>query len=272
MIFLTISISVGGIIYSTMVCVYSLSTGPVNSIEAVYKNAFDDAFVILNAVLSISGWLLFLATAGSTTPLVAGLFVMAEAVFVMKELINMALFYGYDAAAINPQDSAEMISQQLRAIKALEVHKNTMWVKLVAAICLTLIIAAWCLVPEGLVVGALSLLAIGLVYLIEHIALERIKDAMVVPLKPMIDAGTDIDTPWWEDSFELKTTPRRELKASNDDSYDMDQGKEWYHESTPAVGLASKTGLFNRKSTQPKLMQEACASENQISQSPVMAW
>ena len=261
MILLTMTISVGGIIYSTIVCVYSLSTGPVNSIETVYKNAFDDAFVILNAVLSISGWLLFLATAGSTTPLVAGLFVMAEAVFVMKELINIALFYGYDAAAINPQDSAESISQQVLAIKALDAHKNTMWVKLVAAVCLTLIIAGWCLVPEGLVVGALSLLAIALVYLIEQIALERIKDAMVVPLKPMIDAGTDIDAPWWEDPCELKTTPRRDLEASNDESCDIDQGHDWYHESNHSTGLTSQVGLFSRKQIQAKSMQKRCVSD-----------
>ena len=141
---ITIFISIAGIAYSITMCVYGVSDYHAKSIASVYQQAFDDFFLLINTGVSIVAWLLFLSTAGTTTPLVAAFFVLAEAVFIMKELINIALFYWYERPAINLFASQE--SQRYQAQIAIEfnAHEEMIWVNLVSSVLLTAIGSRYC--------------------------------------------------------------------------------------------------------------------------------
>ncbi len=254
---LTLFISVAGIVYSVTAAVYSVSGAEIKSMDSVYRQAFDDFFVLLNAGISIVAWLLFLSTAGTTTPLVAGLFILAEAVFILKELINLALFFWYETPSINRDTRPDIQRHQARLAIEVEAHEKRAWVGLVSAIGLTGIIAGWCMVPESLIVGGLSLIAMGLIYWERHDAIERIEAEMAAALHAVVDEIT----PWWMNGNE--STVQVDLMASNEGLGDMDRCEDWHHRDTPVSGRASQEGLFSRKSDYRRAENDPCTSGNQ---------
>lgn len=264
----TFLISISGIVYSVTVAIYSISDTQIKSIDAVYQHAFDDFFVILNAWISIIAWLLFLSSAGTTTPLVAVLFILAEAVFVLKEGINLALFCCYEARSINRDASADIQRHQARLAIEVEAQEKKAWVNLVSALWLTVIVAGWCMVPESLVVGALSLIAMGLVYWERHDAIERIETEKATILQPIVDELTS----WWMDGNELSMKSRVciGLVASNDGSRDRDRWADWHHRDAPVTGCSSQAGLFSRKSDYNRTGNDVCVSDNQRNHQSVM--
>ena len=261
---LTLFISVAGIVYSVTVAFYSMSDVEIKSMDSVYRQAFDDFFVLLNAGISIVAWLLFLSTAGTTTPLVAGLFILAEAVFILKELINLALFCWYETASFNRDTRPDI--QRHKACLAIEVeaHVKTAWVGLVSAIGLTVIIAGWCMAPESLVVGGLSLIAMGHIYWERHDVIERIDAEMALALQAVVD---DL-TPWWMNRNE--STVQVDLMASNEGLRNMDRCEDWHHRDAPVSGRASQEGLFSRKSDDRRAENEPYTSDNKRSHQSAM--
>jgi hypothetical protein len=242
---ITMFISIAGIAYSITICVYGVSDYQVKSIASVYQQAFDDFFVIMNAGISIVAWLMFMGTAGTTTPLVAALFVLAEAVFVIKELINIALFYWYKQPTINLFRSQE--NQRYAAQIAIEfnAHEEMIWVNLVSAVLLTGITAGWCLMPDNLLVGALSLIAMGIVYWEKYNAIEQIKTTRETALQTTVGKVV----PWWVESVEqIDPMPSHDAQppAYHNEDHHM-------HESL--TRSESRTGFFSRCGVQNRSRQ-----------------
>ena len=257
---LILIISIGGIAYSIIIGIYSVSNHHAESIDSIYQHAFDDFFVVLNTGISVIAWLLFLSTAGTTTPLVAALFILAEAVFVIKESINIALFYWYGAPTVNPHENpATRHRQMLNAIE-FKAFEEMAWVNLMAAVWLTGIIAGWCLVPESLVVGALSLIAMGIVYWVRHDASENIKVAMTTALQTTIDEWV----PWWEGVHEhrMESPGHVDFMASNDAENDTERNPDWHYRHAPVSGSVNQTGLFSRRNTHGLPKQTMHAEDN----------
>lgn len=258
---LTLVISIGGIFYSIIVGIYSVSNQHAESIDSIYQHAFDDLFVVLNTGISVIAWLLFLSTAGTTTPLVATLFILAEAVFVIKESINIALFYWYGSPMVNPHvNPTTRHHQMLNAIEFKAIEEMA-WVNLVAAVGLTSLIAGWCLAPESLVVGALSLIAMGTVYWVRNDAIQQIK----VTMKTTLQKTVDEEIPWWIGVHEprMKSSVQVDLKASNVGLRGMDPCEDWHHRDAPVSRVASQAGLFNRKLDYNRAGNDSCVSDNQ---------
>ena len=243
---LTILIAATGIAYSVTTGVYNVSDSPSESIASVYQNAFDDFFILLNVGISIIAWILFLSTAGTVTPLVASLFILAETIFIIKELISIAMFCWYGAPTINPHASPEIRSHQTQLVIEIEAHKNKAWVNLIAALWLTGIVAAWCLMPEIIVVGALSLVGIGLVHWQRSNAVDEIETTLKMASKRPMDEVI----PWWDDGHDsqMGLPVQINLMASNDAQSNIDLSNNWHQRNEPDAGFASQTGLFNRKS------------------------
>lgn len=251
----TILISVAGVAYSITMCVYGVSDYHAKSIASVYQQAFDDFFLLINAGISIVAWLMFLSTAGTTTPLVAALFVLAEAVFIMKELINIALFYWYERPEINLFASKESQRYQTQMAIEFNAHEEMIWVNLVSAVLLTGIIAGWCLMPDSLVVGMLSLIAMGIVYWEKYNAIQRIETAMETALQTTV--GELI--PWWMDGNEQRVEPVEQIDPmqTNDGEIPAYQNEDRYPIHASATGSASRTGLFSRCGVQNQPRQSA---------------
>ncbi len=239
----TIFISIAGIAYSITICIYGLSDHHVKSIPSVYQQAFDDFFTILNTSVSIVAWLIFMSTAGTTTPLVAALFVLAEAVFVIKELINLALFYWYEIPEVNPYANAEIQRHQVLLNIALDAYQNTTKVNLISALFLTAIVAGWCLMPESLLVGAVLSVAMGIVYWEKYNAIQNINVAMEAALQTTI--GEQI--PWWMDGKENQAEPTEQSNwmLSNNEKIPVSQKEEHYQMHASFIGSAGRTGFFS---------------------------
>jgi hypothetical protein len=244
---ITIIISIAGIAYSITMCVYGVSDYHAKSIASVYQQAFDDFFLLINTAISIIAWLMFMSTAGTTTPLVATLFVLAEAVFVMKELINMALFYWYEKPAVNLFTNQEHQRYQAQISIEFNAHEEMIWVNLVSAVLLTGIIAGWCLMPDSLLLGVLSLIAMGIVYWEKYNAIQRIVAALETTLQTTVGELV----PWWMEPVE-----QIDPMPSNDAELPAYQNEDRYPMHASVTGSASLTGLFSR-----------CGAQNQSKQS-----
>ena len=117
-------IAVSGMIYSIAMGIYSLSNPHATSLASAYQLAFNDFFVLLNTGISVAAWVLFLSSAGMTTPLVATLFILSELVFVIKEIINLSLFHWYAIPTVSLHASRELQRNQTRMLIAIEAHNH----------------------------------------------------------------------------------------------------------------------------------------------------
>lgn len=242
----TLVIAVSGMTYSIVMGIYSLSNPHATSLASAYQLAFNDFFVWLNTGISVAAWVLFLSSAGMTTPLVATLFILSELVFVIKEIINLSLFHWYDMPTIPLHASREIQRNQTRLAIEIEAHNHKAWVNLMSALWLTGIIAGWCLMPESLVVGAVSLIALGIVHWKKQHHVGQIEADMATKLQAIAEEST----PWWVGDMapRMESTAQSDLIAANDIPSDTDRLSDWHHEEMPSLGLASQSGIFSRKS------------------------
>lgn len=111
-------IAVAGIGYSLAIGVYSLSGCYSEEDASLSRQLFDVIFVVINTIITIIAWLLFISTSGTTTPLVAALFILADAVFVVKELVTLAgIYFGEKPKASLYLKSDLYCLQRIRVIK-----------------------------------------------------------------------------------------------------------------------------------------------------------
>lgn len=240
----TFIISIAGIAYSVTVAICNFSDPKIKSTNDVYQYAFDDLFVLLNAALSIIAWLLFLSTAGTTTPLVAALFIAAEAVFIFKEIITFALFNHYQVPLINRDVRFDISSPNARFLIEVDAHQKRAWVNLLSSILLTLITAGWCTVPESIIVGAFSLFAMGLVYWKKQDVTTQIERQMEHAVQVINKA-----TPWWASAPDIRneTTVQPDVMASNDALDNRGDREDWPYRNAPVSGKIRQMRLFDRK-------------------------
>ena len=259
---LTLFIAVSGITYSIIMGIYSRSTAHATSLASAYQLAFHDFFVWLNTGLSVIAWILFLSTMGATTPLVAALFILSELVFVIKESINLSLCHWYNMPTVDLNASRDIQRNQTRLVIEIEAHKDKSWVNLMSALWLTSIIAGWCFMPENLIVGAVSLIALGIVHWKQQYDVGQIETDVARKLQDIADQST----PWWVDDMapQMESTVQNDLIAAND-AGNTDRSRDWHHEEAPVLGIASQLGLFSRKSSGSRVARDACVVDHSAS-------
>lgn len=223
--------------------IHNLSDTHVTSLASAYQKAFHDCFVLLNMALSIGAWLLFLSTMGTTTPLVATLFILSEVVFVIKESINLSLFHWYDMPTVDLNANSGIQRNQTRLVLEIETHKDRSWMNLMSALWLTGIIAGWCIMPNNLIVGVVSLLALGIVHWKQYNDLDQIETDMARKLQDTADNSI----PWWVDdrALRIESVVQNDVIVENGAS-PIDRFRDWHHEETPSLGLVSQSGMFSR--------------------------
>ncbi len=195
--------SCGGLMYSVAAAIYTAYTvyeSPERS-SSMYQDFVDNLFIFAKKMLTISAYSVMLIAA-VTTPAVLILFVVADAILVMKEIATLAYIYLYENPGINPKSSMAEQHTQARELTDYEKRKYAAWVNIVSAILMTGIVAAWCFAPGGifLIVGAL--LAIGGVYFTTNYLIKQNEKKMDEVLKlrfaaieqgnrPSIDASSN---------------------------------------------------------------------------------
>lgn len=170
-------ISGAGLTYSVAIGIYTLyeyspdDENP-NQESYFYRLFRDNFFALLNTLLVSLAWTLLL-TAVVATPVVSVLFVVGEFAFVIKEITSLTYIY-FDNQIDNNLDSPLPEQQaQARHLADFNERKHAAWVNFAAALCLTVVIAAWCFVPGGLFLAAGCLLAMGVVHLLKHYAIAQ---------------------------------------------------------------------------------------------------
>ena len=121
--------------------------------------------------------------AAVTTPAVSILFVVADALMVMKEIATLAYMYLYENPRINPESSLAEQHIQARELTDFEKRKYAAWVNFVSAIVMTGLIAAWCFAPGGIFLVAGAILAMGGVYFATNYLIKQNEKKMDEVLK-----------------------------------------------------------------------------------------
>ena len=135
-------------------------------------------FALSSSATNLTAYILILAAA-ATGPIIATLFVIASFLLVIQELVYLAS---------HPRPKIEQSNQKeslLTLLNANQVHarneldydrrKNEIWINLAVAVALTVLVAIWCFVPGGVLLAVPVLATMGIVYLLQHQALQRIE-------------------------------------------------------------------------------------------------
>ena len=179
-----------GLIYAVATAAYTVYDTSVSSDVSFYQLFRENFSSVAKNALTIAAWsLVFVAAV--TTPVVSGLFVMAEAVLVIKESVSLAYIYLYDRPEINLKSSLTEQHLQARDLTRFETRRHTAWVNFAAAFLMTGIVAAWCFVPGGIFVIAGAVLAMAAVYLVKSYAIRENEKRMKVVLQ---DRFVNIET------------------------------------------------------------------------------
>ena len=156
-------ICAAGLGYSVAIALYTLYeyTPAVGREYSWYRLFKDNFFALSNSALVVSGWAILL-TAAASDPVITVLFIAAELVFVVEEIWNLVKLAYRNHPTIESPSLPEK-QQQARESADFEKRKHDVYVKLAAAILMTVIIAAWCLIPGGFLVPVICMASIGIV-------------------------------------------------------------------------------------------------------------
>lgn len=209
----------GGLIYASAIGIQTLYEHLTNEnkSESYYQQFKDNFFALSNIVLNITAWSLMI-TAAVTTPVISLVFIAADAVLIIKELVSLGYIYLSENPGIQPDSSFIDQQKQARELSDFETRRHNVWVNLAAAILMTAIIAAWCFAPGGIfVVAGVSLAAIGAVYLIKTYAIHENKVRMQGVLRARF---TEIELA--EESNKFQTASSLQQCVKSNDTTDLD--------------------------------------------------
>ena len=161
----------GGFVYSIVVAAYTAYEASLAN-QSFLKTLWDNFFIVAKNALVIAAWSILLISAVST-PVVAILFVVGDAVLVIQESLRLASMYWSKKPIIDADSPLSQQQTQAREQTNFESRQYAAIVHLVAAILMTAIIAAWCFTPGGWVVAAGSLVAIGALYLTKYYVMRE---------------------------------------------------------------------------------------------------
>ncbi|KTC84513.1 hypothetical protein [Legionella brunensis] len=165
-----IGLPILGLGYTVLRTFFYFYQNHVDAKKTLIERMRDNAFLIANTLLNIAAYSFWIQAAAPMTPLVAGLFVIASAVDVVKEIVSLV----HDHIRFRHHSiidaSSPLLAQQayIRQLYGFSRHKNALFINLGTSIILLGIMAAWCFVPGGLVVTLCSLAAIMLVSGLKH--------------------------------------------------------------------------------------------------------
>jgi hypothetical protein len=189
--FLTAStvVSIGGLGYTLALGMYRLyhyipEVEHTSNWLYCYDLLKNNAFELINTVLVAVAWGLMLTSLASN-PIISVLFVLGEFAFVVKEAVHLINSY------FLTDDNEQNPYQKARKNSDLAQRRYQLAINLTAAILLTIIIAAWCLVPGGLIVPGICLLAMAVVFASKQYAISRNQVAAADLLKKTLD---DLDS------------------------------------------------------------------------------
>lgn len=184
-----IGLPILGLIYNLSSTFYYFYQTQTDAKKVLFSRLQDNFFLLASTVINVTAYSFWIAAATPMTPLVAGLFVAASIVNVVKEIASLVQEYVKFRNLPHIQNPSALLVHQthLRQIHGFNKHRNVLLINLATSVLLVGVMAAWCFIPGGLIVTLGALASIGLLYGLKHFALKqndkRTRDALQKQLK-----------------------------------------------------------------------------------------
>lgn len=176
-----------GLIFTCLFKPYWLYQDFKNTAQPHFQRRVNSIMGLLRVSAEITTYILWGVAHGVITPLIAGLFIAQSTIDVIKEgvLLIRALWDIKNLKAQNTQEINEK-RDNLRPLNGACKRRNTAIIRLTASVALTGIMAAWCLLPAGLLVMLLCGGGMGLVYGVQSLAVKVNDNLMKRQLKTQL--------------------------------------------------------------------------------------
>ncbi|MBA2656319.1 MAG: hypothetical protein H0U70_04960 [Tatlockia sp.] len=130
----------------------------------------DNAFIIMSFSATTGAYIILVCTAAAMTPVIAGLYVAAAAIDVIREIFCLAqeYFVYLTGPPFDEDDQLSMHRTKAQRDFGFEKRRNILGFNVVAGVLIIAITALWCFLPGGMPATIFALTAIGLVHLIKN--------------------------------------------------------------------------------------------------------
>ncbi|KTD13273.1 hypothetical protein SAMN02746073_1865 [Legionella jamestowniensis DSM 19215] len=170
-----IGLPILGLIYNLSSTFYFVYQTQTDAKKDLFSRLYDNFFLLANTLINIMAYSFWIAAATPMTPLVAGLFVGASIVNVVKEVASLVQEYVKFQNLPAIQNPSDLLAHQtyLRQTHGFNKHRNVLLINLATSVLLVGVMAAWCFIPGGLMVTLGALTGIGILYGLKHFALKQ---------------------------------------------------------------------------------------------------
>lgn len=201
-----------GLTYTCAVASYSFYQNYYSQKQTTSKRVRDAAFLSANTLLNMAAYGVWIAASAVMSPLVAGLFVAATCVDVIKESViayqDRRAFKNSMAQLPQPgattEDNIAAAKDRARQDSGYRKHKAAAIINSTAAVILAVNMAVWCFFPGGILLTAGALATIGIVGLGRKWALnynEKSKRASLQTTLRAIEQEAGTDSARMEEGF-----------------------------------------------------------------------
>lgn len=174
-----------GAVFTTAVAIYSFHQTLTDKRLSMRRQFLENFFLSANLIFKYTAFGLLFTAMTTTTPIVATLFLLAEGVNVLKEVVNLIHLSIQNRQKQSLFSTSDLSSMQAKVREALDVEKqrNRVLVDLATGVLCAGVVAAWCFIPGGMMLALLAGISIGLIYLARYKAQHSIEKSFKMKLE-----------------------------------------------------------------------------------------
>lgn len=255
-----------GIIFTAGVALYSLYKNLYDKKMTLYQRFKDNFFLLADSALKFAAYGVLLAAATTVSPVSAILFVAAECLSVLKEVVNLAHMIFFDKWKLTAAEARniDLVLQHTRHQFDFIKRRDSLLINTALAIIMLGIVAAWCFVPGGIGVTIGAFAAIALVYLFKY-AVHKYHDASIQ--KRLQQRFGEIEGEYErQQALQEGMQPEEDLVEDREETSDLDtkplliSDAHLRDEPNAGLGRASELGIFAGRPNSGILSQNAALS------------
>lgn len=158
-----------GLAFTAAVALYSFYKNIRDRHIPLHQRFKDNFFLLADVALKFAAYSVLIAAATTATPLSAILFVVAECVSVLKEVVNLIQIInkGRHQPVLSSMDNLSLMQYKARQDFDYMKHRNAVLINMFTAAVCVAIVGLWCFAPPSIIVTVAAIVAIGLVYAIK---------------------------------------------------------------------------------------------------------
>lgn len=167
----TLFFPIAGLVFTILKMGYGLYTNTRSNVS-FGRALVDNTFLLANAVLNMLAYIALLSAASAFTSVASGLFIAATCINAIKDLVFLVQHARRNLPKVDECFSLSDKQSALREHYAYKQHRNALTIKAVSATAMIGVMTFWCLMPGGIVVTGLAIVAMLLLVLAQSKALS----------------------------------------------------------------------------------------------------